>query len=194
MSAALLLAAPTATNAMPLNGQKCTTPGALMRANNSRFVCSPEGGRSVWRRIAGAATVGSIVEAMPRYSLLATALKQAGLDTVLVGSGPFTLLAPRDAAFLALPKPTLDYLLDPANVAVLRQVLLHHVLSGSLRARVLDTGAYTALDGTALNVTVRRSGILIDGSRVTMADVVATNGVVHGVNKVIVPAGLVVNP
>lgn len=190
MTTALLLASPAMANASSLNGQKCNNPGALIRANNSKFVCSPEGARNVWRRINGATTIGSIVNTLPRYSLLAGALKQAGLDTALVAPGPFTLFAPRNAAFLALPKSTLDYLLDPANVAVLRQVLLHHVATGALRARDIDSGSYTALDGTSLNVLVRRSGITIDGSRVTMADVVATNGVIHGVSKVIVPSGL----
>ena len=191
MTTALLLASPAIANASPLNQQKCDNPGALIRANNSKFVCSPEGGRNVWRRINGATTVGSIIDVLPRYSLLASALKQTGLDTALVAPGPFTLFAPRNSAFLALPKPTLDYLLDPANVAMLRQVLLHHVVSGSLRAGDLETKTYTALDGTSLKVVVLKSGITISGSRVTMGDVIGTNGVIHGVSKVIVPSSIV---
>lgn len=191
MTTALLLASPAIANASPLNQQKCDNPGALIRANNSKFVCSPEGGRNVWRRVNGATTIGAIVNTLPRYSLLAGALRQAGLDTALVAPGPFTLFAPRNSAFLSLPKPTLDYLLDPTNVAMLRQVLLHHVVSGSLRANDLETKSYTALDGTALKVVIRKSGITIDGSRVTMGDVIATNGVIHGVSRVIVPTSLV---
>jgi uncharacterized surface protein with fasciclin (FAS1) repeats len=194
VTSALLMAAPAVANASPINGQKCNNPGAMQRANNSKFVCSPEGGKSRWRRVTGQMTITSILEAMPNYSLLVTALKQAGLDTTLKTGGPFTLFAPRNAAFLALPKATLDYLLDPANVAVLRQLLLHHVVSGSVKAADLDTTSYTMLDGTSVDVVVTKSNVTIDDSRVTMADVIATNGVIHSVNKVIVPDYFVVIP
>ena len=187
VSAALLLAVPAIAQASPINGEKCNNPGAMMRANNSRFICAPEGAKSRWRRVTGELTITSILEAMPRYSLLVTALKKAGLDTTLKATGPFTLFAPRNAAFLALPKSTLDYLLDPANVAVLREVLLHHVITGSLMANELDTASYSALDGTVLDVVVRTSGITVDNARVTMADVAATNGVVHAISSVLVP-------
>ena len=180
--------------ASPLNGQKCNNPGAIQRANNSRFVCSPEGARNVWRRVNGATTIGAIVNAMPNYSLLATALKAAGLDTTLVTSGPFTLFAPRDAAFRALPKETLDYLLAPANVAVLRKVLLNHVLGSAVRSTMLSSGTYTTLNGTTISVTVRKSGIMVDGAKVTVGDVIATNGVIHGVSKVLVPSDVVIKP
>lgn len=193
LSLALFVAAPTITHAAPLNGQRCNNPGAIMRANNARFVCSPEGGRSVWRRVNGAATISSIIGALPGYSLLGAAIKQAGLDTALAGAGPFTIFAPRNAAFLALPKPTLDYLLDPANVAVLRKVLLHHVVSGSVTARTLASGTYVTLNGTTINVTVRNQ-IRIDGARVTFADVTATNGILHGLTGVLVPSDVSINP
>ncbi len=188
-------AAPSAAQpAAPINGQKCTNPGAFRRANNSRFVCSPEGGRSVWRRINGSANISAILDALPRYSILAAAVKQAELDGALAGTGPFTLFAPRDAAFLALPKATLDYLLNPANVATLRRVLLHHVVNGAVRSTDLSTGDYTTLDGTSISAVVRKMNITIDGARVTLGDVVATNGVVHGVSQVLVPADVVITP
>jgi uncharacterized surface protein with fasciclin (FAS1) repeats len=194
MSMALLLAAPATAHASTLNGKKCDTPGAMQRANNSRFVCSPEDGRNVWRRINGQASIGTVINVLPGYSLLNTALKQAGLDTVLSTGGPYTLFAPRNAAFLALPKSTLDYLLDPANVTVLRKVLLNHVFASSVRSDVISTGGYNTLNGTAIDVMVRRSGIRVDGAKVTFGDLIATNGVIHGVSKVLVPADVVINP
>lgn len=198
-----LLAAPNSAGALapnnavtsPLNGQKCDNPGALRRANNSRFVCSPEGARNVWRRVERPATLSSIVAAIPGYSLLATALKQSGLDTALATAGPFTLFAPRNAAFLALPQEKLDYLLDPANVAVLRKVLLHHVVSGSISSKLLQPGTYTTLNGTMITVRVRsqiRSQIRIDGARVTFGDVAATNGLMHGITGVLVPSDVMI--
>jgi uncharacterized surface protein with fasciclin (FAS1) repeats len=66
-------------------------------------------------------------------------------------------------------------------------VLLHHVVTGSVMAKDLDTASYSALDGTLLDVVVRTSGITIDNARVTMADVDATNGVVHAISSVLVP-------
>jgi uncharacterized surface protein with fasciclin (FAS1) repeats len=194
MSMALLLSAPALAQAAPINGQKCDNPGAMQRANNSKFVCSPEGGRNVWRRVNGATTIGAIVNALPGYSLLATALKQAGLDTTLVSGGPFTLFAPRNAAFLALPKSTLDYLLNPANVAVLRKVLLNHVLTTAVKSNAISSGSYTTANGTSINVVVRKSMIRVDGAKVTVGDVVATNGVIHGVSAVLVPSDVVINP
>lgn len=183
--------APNNAVASPLNGQKCDNPGALRRANNSRFVCSPEGARNVWRRVERPATLSSIVAAIPGYSLLATALKQSGLDTALATAGPFTLFAPRNAAFLALPQEKLDYLLDPANVAVLRKVLLHHVVSGSISSRLLQSGTYTTLNGTMITVRVG-SQIRIDGARVTFGDVAATNGLMHGITGVLVPSDVMI--
>ncbi|MFM2113696.1 MAG: hypothetical protein RL643_654, partial [Actinomycetota bacterium] len=175
----------------PLNGQKCDNPGALRRANNSRFVCAPEGARNVWRRVERPATLSSIVAAIPGYSLLATALKQSGLDTALATAGPFTLFAPRNAAFLALPKAQLDYLLAPANVAVLRKVLLHHVVSGSVSSSSLQSGTYTTLNGTMITVRVGNQ-IRIDGTRVTFGDVAATNGLMHGITGVLVPSDVMI--
>lgn len=192
--ATAIAATTSARPAAAINGRKCTNPGAFRRANNSRFVCSPEGGRNVWRRINGAANISAVVDALPRFSILTAALKQAGLDGALAGTGPFTLFAPRDAAFMALPKATLDYLLNPANVAVLRRVLLHHVVNGAVRSTDLSTGTYTTLDGTTISAVVRKMNITIDGARVTLGDVVATNGVVHGVSRVLVPADVVITP
>ena len=194
-----LLAAPNSASAAaprsvitgPLNGQKCDNPGALQRANNSRFVCAPDGARNVWRRIERPANLSAIVAAIPGYSLLATALKQSGLDTALTAAGPFTLFAPRNAAFLALPQSKLDYLLNPANVAVLRKVLLHHVVSGSVLSSSLESGTYTTLNGTQIVVRVNKM-IRIDGARVTFADVAATNGVMHGITGVLVPSDVVI--
>lgn len=193
LSLALLVTAPSVAHAAPLNGKRCDNPGSIIRANNARFVCSPEGGRSVWRRVNGATTISAIIGALPGYSLLGTAIKQAGLDTALAGAGPFTIFAPRNAAFLALPKSTLDYLLDPANVDVLTKVLLHHVVSGSKPARTLTSGSYVTLNGTTINVSVRNQ-IRIDGARVTFADVTATNGVLHGLSGVLLPSDVTINP
>jgi uncharacterized surface protein with fasciclin (FAS1) repeats len=82
-------------------------------------------------------------------------------------------------------------LLNPANVAVLRKVLLHHVVSGSVLSSSLESGTYTTLNGTQIVVRVNKM-IRIDGARVTFADVAATNGVMHGITGVLVPSDVVI--
>lgn len=210
VTAALAFATPTVTHAAasdasagsaphaaasPLGGQKCDAPGAGRRANNGRFVCSPEGGRSVWRRVDGSLSIVDVVEALRGYSTFAYALEQSGIAAELAVGGPYTVFAPRNAAFNALPSGTLDALLRPDNLQALRRILRHHVIRGTYNATQLRTQAYEALDASMLQVRVRTvGGITVDGARVTVADVRAANGVLHGLAEVIIPAGVTINP
>jgi uncharacterized surface protein with fasciclin (FAS1) repeats len=103
------------------------------------------------------------------------------------------VFAPRNAAFLALPKETLAALQRPDNLEALRRILRHHVVAGSLKARALRTRLYESLDGTMLSVVVA-NGVRVDGARVTVADVTATNGVLHGLGSVLIPTGVTIIP
>jgi uncharacterized surface protein with fasciclin (FAS1) repeats len=190
----LAIGAPaTGAHASPLGGSKCEAPGAARRANNGRFVCSPEGGRSIWRRVGGSLSVVDVAEALRGYSTFAYALRQSGLDEELATGGPYTIFAPRNAAFLALPSGTLDALLRPDNLAALRRILRHHVVRGTLTAAMLRTGSYDPLDATPLRVVVH-GGVRVDDARVTVADVLASNGVLHGLSRVLIPAGTTITP
>ena len=190
---ALAIATPALAHAEPLGGQRCDTPGAAQRANNGKFVCSPEGARSVWRRVDAPSTIPAIAEALRGYSTFSSLLKLSGLDVTLAQTGPYTVFAPRNAAFLALPKETLAALQRPDNLEALRRILRHHVVAGSLKARALRTRLYESLDGTMLSVVVA-NGVRVDGARVTVADVTATNGVLHGLGKVLIPSGVTIIP
>lgn len=193
---ALALVAPVAliaesANAQTIAAKKCEVPGAMRRANNSRFICSPEGGRNVWRRVTGA-SITAVAKALPGYSIFTTALQLSGLDATLAAPGAYTVFAPRNAAFLSLPPGVLDYLVAPANVAALRQVLLHHVYAGTVKAADVRTGTYEMLDGSTVSIRVMKNNrIYIGEARVVLGDVSANNGVMHGISAVLVPSGFV---
>lgn len=118
---------------------------------------------------------------------LAAAVKAADLVSTLEGTGPFTVFAPTDAAFAAIQKDV-DNLLKPENKAHLAKVLTHHVVSGSHMAADLKDGAeLTTVQGGKLKVSVKDNKVMVGDACVTTADVCATNGVVHLIDKVLLP-------
>jgi uncharacterized surface protein with fasciclin (FAS1) repeats len=133
-------------------------------------------------------TVVDIIVDSENHNTLETAVIAAGLADDLSGDGPFTVFAPTDAAFAALPAGTLDALLaDPTGA--LADVLLYHVVSGKVRSSSLRNGMeVTTLLGKDLMVTVNAEGVFINDAKVTVADVMADNGIVHVIDAVLVPA------
>jgi uncharacterized surface protein with fasciclin (FAS1) repeats len=122
------------------------------------------------------------------FKTLAAALQAAGLVDALKGQGPFTVFAPTDAAFAALPKGTVENLLKPENKAQLTKVLTYHVVPGRILAADLagKTAHPKTLQGQALRVDGRQ-GVSVDNARVTAADVTASNGVIHVIDRVLLP-------
>jgi uncharacterized surface protein with fasciclin (FAS1) repeats len=137
-------------------------------------------------------TVVDIIADSPDHDTLETAIIAAGLDDDLAGEGPFTVFAPTDDAFKALPAGALDVLLaDPTGL--LTNALLYHMASGKLMSTDLSDGQIiTTLSGLDVTVTVNQDGIFINNAKVTVADLEADNGVVHVVDAVIVPQGTTV--
>jgi uncharacterized surface protein with fasciclin (FAS1) repeats len=118
------------------------------------------------------------------------AVGAAGLGDVLAAPGPLTLFAPTEAAFARLAPGVLDELLRPENRARLRALLLNHVVAGNLPAASLGGGArLLTLDGGTLEVTSGANGLAVDGALVTGADVGTRNGVIHFIDRVLVPPG-----
>jgi uncharacterized surface protein with fasciclin (FAS1) repeats len=118
---------------------------------------------------------------------LATAVKAADLVTTLQGKGPFTVFAPTDASFAAIQKDV-DTLLKPENKSKLANVLTYHVVSGEHMAADLKDGAeLTTVQGGKLKVSIKDHKVMIGNAHVTTADVCATNGVVHLIDKVLLP-------
>ena len=126
-------------------------------------------------------------------STLVAAVKDAGLVSALEGKGPFTVFAPTNEAFAKLPAAALKELLQPQNVGKLKAILTYHVVAGAVHAKDLRDGEMVStLEGQKLRVTINRSGVFIDGAKVTTADVDASNGVVHVIDSVLLPPKKVV--
>ncbi len=139
-------------------------------------------------------TVGDLVLTDPNLATLALALDQAGMLEALRGPGPFTLFAPSDEAFAALPQEQLDALL--ANPEALTQVLNNHVVqNNALSADLVGAGVITTLDGTDLAVTAAEDGgVSVGDAAVVVSDVQANNGVIHVIDTVLLPEGLELTP
>ncbi|MBP6944756.1 fasciclin domain-containing protein [Patescibacteria group bacterium] len=119
---------------------------------------------------------------------LVAAVKAAGLVQTLSGPGPFTVFAPTNDAFSALPAGTVDTLLKPENKAQLTGILTYHVVPGALRAADLKEGQMlTTVNGATLKVTKRDGNTYVNGVMVQTADVISSNGVTHVVPSVLMP-------
>lgn len=121
------------------------------------------------------------------FSTLVAAVQAAGLVETLQGEGPFTVLAPTDEAFAALPAGVLDKLLLPENKDLLAKILTYHVIPGKVMAADVTDGDVATVEGQ--NVTFSTAdGVSVNGAKVVTADVEASNGVVHVIDVVLVPA------
>ena len=118
---------------------------------------------------------------------LAAAVTAAGLVETLQGNGPFTVFAPTDAAFAAIQKDV-DNLLKPENKAKLANVLTYHVVAGKAMAADLTDGQeLTTVQGAKLKVSIKNGKVMINGANVVSADIPASNGVIHVIDKVMMP-------
>ena len=120
------------------------------------------------------------------FSTLVAALAAAGLVETLQGEGPFTVFAPNDEAFAALPAGLLEKLLLPENIEVLKSILTYHVVAGKVMSTDVTAGDATTVEGSTLALGVM-DGVQVNDATVIAADVEASNGVIHVINKVLVP-------
>ncbi len=122
------------------------------------------------------------------FTKLVAAVKAAGLVETLKGQGPFTVFAPTDEAFANLPAGTLDSLLKPENKAKLARILKFHVVAGEVRAAdVIKLTTAKTVEGSNLNIRVEGSTVMVNGAKVVKTDIECTNGVIHVINKVLLP-------
>ena len=123
------------------------------------------------------------------FTTLAAALEAAGLIDALKGDGPFTVFAPTDDAFAALPAGTVEMLLMPENKDKLVDILTYHVLAGQVMAADIAGKVTTVemLNGVKATVDAQ-NGVKINEANVVTADVIASNGVIHVIDAVIIPA------
>jgi uncharacterized surface protein with fasciclin (FAS1) repeats len=119
------------------------------------------------------------------FTTLASGIKAAGLASTLAGKGPFTVFAPTDEAFKKLPFGAMDALFkDPAK---LKAVLTYHVIAGHVSTKEMKSGDVMTLQGSPLTAVVASSNVQVNGAHVRRADLVATNGVIHAIDTVIMP-------
>jgi len=123
------------------------------------------------------------------FKTLAAALGAAGLVETLKGAGPFTVFAPTDEAFAKLPEGTVATLLQPENLEKLKGILTYHVVAGAVHAAdVMKMTSATTVNGQDVKVAVDGGHVHINEAVVTTADVACTNGVIHIVDSVLMPA------
>jgi len=129
-----------------------------------------------------------IAAANDNFKTLTAAVTAAGLADTLQGDGPFTVFAPTDAAFAALPAGTLDKLLKPENKAQLVAILTYHVVPGAVMAKdVAGLSEAATVHGNNLALSATDGTVMVDDARVVAVDIAATNGVIHVIDKVMLP-------
>ena len=121
-----------------------------------------------------------------QFTTLLTAIEAAGLTEALSGEGPFTVFAPTDAAFAAIPEADLAAIL--ADTETLTAILTYHVVSGAVSSeQVVSLDRATTLQGSDVTITVNDSGVRVDEANVTTVDIQASNGIIHVIDAVITP-------
>lgn len=141
---------------------------------------------------AAAATPGDIVAVAAsagQFNTLVAAIKAADLVETLQSPGPFTVFAPTDEAFAKLPAGTLDDLLLPENKAKLASILKYHVVAGEvLAADVVNLSSADTVEGTSVQISAGDGGVKVNDANVTATDVMASNGVIHIIDSVLIPS------
>lgn len=135
-------------------------------------------------------TIVELAVGTDALSTLVAAVKAGGLVETLSGAGPFTVFAPTNDAFAALPEGTLEMLLKPENKDKLVAILTYHVVPGAVKSTDLSNGMKAAtVNGKEVTITTM-GGAKVNGANVVSADIMASNGVVHVIDAVILPPGM----
>ena len=121
------------------------------------------------------------------FSTLVAAIEAAGLTETLKGDGPFTVFAPSNAAFEALPEGLVVKLMEPANKEKLKSILMYHVIPSKVMAADVAPMKVATAGGAEATVTMDGEMVMIDAAKVVKTDVVASNGVIHVIDKVLMP-------
>jgi len=133
-----------------------------------------------------AKTIVDVATEAGSFTTLLKALEAADLVKTLSEEGPFTVFAPTDEAFAALPNGTLDDLLKPENKEKLKRVLSYHVVSGELLSQNLEAGKVTTLAEVPVEISIK-DGIRVNDAKVATPDLKASNGIIHVIDKVLLP-------
>ena len=136
----------------------------------------------------GKQNIVAVASGNPDFSTLVAAIKAADLVDALSAAGPYTVFAPTNAAFAALPAGTLDSLLKPENKAKLQAILKYHVVSGDVKAAdVVKLSSASTLEGSAVAIAVAGGKVEVNQANVTATDIAASNGTIHVIDAVLLP-------
>ncbi len=169
--------------------RKTTITAVAVAAMLVLSACSgrPEMGESATEsEMATTNTIVDVASANSDFSTLVAAVAAADLVETLSSEGPFTVFAPTNEAFAALPAGVLDALLLPENKATLVKILTYHVVSGAVYAADVADGAVATVEGQSITLSTK-DGVSVNKAKVVIADVVADNGVIHAIDAVILP-------
>jgi uncharacterized surface protein with fasciclin (FAS1) repeats len=157
----------------------------------SDFTTSGIAASSQTTLLAQAGTIVDVAAGNDQFSTLVTAVQAADLVETLSGEGPFTVFAPTNAAFAALPPEALSALLEPANKDLLTEVLTYHVVADELGADSVVTASTLETLNGPVDVNVVDGEVMINQANVILADVEASNGVIHAIDAVLIPDGVI---
>ncbi|KAM3113204.1 fasciclin domain-containing protein [Phormidesmis sp. 146-33] len=135
-------------------------------------------------------TSGSIVDvasANPSLKMMTAAIQAAGLTSTLQGKGPYTVFAPTDQAFASVPAATRQRVLQPENRAILTRILTYHVVPGEITSSQLKSGDVKTVEGKTIDIQVKSAQVTVNEAKVTQPDIRANNGVIHVVDRIIIP-------
>ena len=161
---------------------------AAVTATPSLFAgdCSASKNTSASTCAAGKDVV-AVASGAENFKTLVAAVKAAGLVETLQGKGPFTVFAPTDEAFAKLPAGTVENLLKPENRDQLVAILKYHVVPGRVLAADVRTMEAKTAQGQSVKLKVSGDGVMVDNARVVKTDLLAENGVIHVIDRVILP-------
>lgn len=198
VAALLAIAATSSFITLPADAKTCSSAAKSEKAvsqtvNNPGSVVVPvttDRPVSSATKATASGTIVDVAASNASFKTLVAAVKAAGLVEVLSGKGPFTVFAPTDAAFAALPKGTLESLLKPENKAKLQKILTYHVVPGAVLSSAIRPGQVNTVQGKPVTLKTMGNKVKVNDANVTTADIKASNGVIHVIDRVILPPGL----
>ncbi|WP_072721031.1 MULTISPECIES: fasciclin domain-containing protein [Planktothrix] len=175
--------ASTATTASPSPGADATAS----TATTTPAVASENTGTDAALVSNESETVVQIASSNPSFSTFTKAVEAAGLTETLSGAGNYTVFAPTDEAFAALPAGTLEELMKPENKEKLAKILQYHILPNKVASAEIQPGEVATVEGDPVNLEVAEGKVKVNGAEVVQPDINASNGVIHVIKVVILP-------
>lgn len=181
------MSAPTLTPSSQVPPSQ-TSPSQTSPSQTAPAETAPDAGTGAGTGAAASnGTIVDIATASDSFTTLVAALTEAELTEVLSGEGPFTVFAPTDEAFAALPDGTVEELLKPENRDRLVEILTYHVVPGSYPSSSLAAGQVQTAEGESVTITTDAGKVMVNDANVIQPDIAASNGVIHVIDRVMLP-------